>query len=46
MPGHKKNLKQKLSDLTYSKPAMNKRFLELRKSFREVSDLLEDKKKK
>ncbi len=42
----KKNIKRKLSDFTYSKPAMNKRFLELRKSFKEVSDLLGDKKKK
>ena len=42
----KKNLKQKMSDFTYSKPSMDKRFQELRKSFKEVSDLLGDKKKK
>lgn len=45
MAKKKKNFKQKLAEITYTKPSMEKRFLTLRKNFNEVSSMLNDKKK-
>ena len=41
----KKNYKQKLAEVTYTKPSMEKRILTLRKNFNEISSLLNEKKK-
>lgn len=45
MPKKKKDIKQKFSEYTYARPAMDKRFLELKKHLGEVSSMLNDKKK-
>ena len=46
MPKRKKDLKQKLSEFTYSKPSMDKRLLGLKKNFGEIVSMLNDKNKK
>lgn len=45
MPKRKKRLKQKLSELTYAKPVVDKHVLELKKNLREISGILNEKKK-
>lgn len=45
MANKKKNFKQKLAEITYTKPAMEKRIMTLRKNLNEVSSLLNEKKK-
>lgn len=45
MSKRKKNLKQKLSELTYAKPVIDKRVLGLKKNLHEISGILNDKKK-
>lgn len=45
MANRKKNFKQKLAEITYTKPAMEKRILNLRKSLNEISSILNEKKK-
>ena len=42
----KKDLKQKISEFTYNKPNIEKQGQKLRKSFQEVFDMLNEKKKK
>ena len=46
MPGRKKDFKQKLGEMTYGKPDLEKRVLAMRKNFGEISSMLNDKKKK
>lgn len=45
MAKKKKNLKQKLSEITYSKPSMDKQMTQLKKNFNEVVAILNEKKK-
>lgn len=46
MSRRKKDFKQKLSEFTYQKPALDKHFRQLKKGMDEVCSILIDKKKK
>lgn len=46
MAKRKKGINRILSDMAYTKPAINSRMLELRKNFKEVASMLEAKDKK
>lgn len=46
MAKRKKGVSQKLSDFTYTKPALNNRMLSLKKNFKEIASMLESKEKK
>lgn len=45
MARRKKGFSQRVADITYTKPVLSGRMLELRKGFREIAAMLEVKKK-